>query len=153
MQLLITLVEKQINALAPLITQNEIFIDDLNKNYDRKVKSKSIETLKMFFFTKSSLYYNKNYINNLYLHSGNMLLVIYNNLLNKLSPNFRYTWNFLTRPECKVCNMRHTLGYINILQYLHPKGTLFGRNFCRTLKKLKFLYLLGADTETTYTNL
>ncbi len=87
MQLLITLVEKQINALAPLITQNEIFIDDLNKNYDRKVKSKSIETLKMFFFTKSSLYYNKNYINNLYLHSGNMLLVIYNNLLNKLSPN------------------------------------------------------------------
>ena len=53
----------------------------------------------------------------------------------KLSRNFCYTWNFLTRPECKVCNMRHTLVYINILQYLHPKGTLFGRNFCRTLKK------------------
>ena len=53
----------------------------------------------------------------------------------KLSRNCCYTWNILIRPECKVCNMRHTLGYINISQYLHPKGTLFGRNFCRTLKK------------------
>jgi len=31
--------------------------------------------------------------------------------------------------------MRHTLGYINIFEYLHPQGTFLCRNFCNTLKK------------------
>ena len=76
----------------------------------------------------------------------------------KLSCNFCYNWNFLTRPECKVCNMRHTLGYINIFEYLHPEGTFLCRNFCNTLKifyekKNQILCLLGADTETIYMEL
>ncbi len=76
----------------------------------------------------------------------------------KLSRNFCYTWNFLTRPECKVCTRKHTLGYINLVQYLHPKGTLLCRNFCHRLKKvlckkMKILHLFGAYTETTSTKL
>ena len=53
----------------------------------------------------------------------------------KLSRNFCYTQNFLTRLLGKMCNMRHTLGYINIFEYLHPQGTFLCRNFCNTLKK------------------
>ena len=62
---------------------------------------------------------------------------------NKLSRNFCYTQNFLTRLLRKMCIMRHTLGYINIFEYLHPKGTFLRRNFCNTFKnfyekKIKF---------------
>ena len=77
---------------------------------------------------------------------------------NKLSRNFCYTQNFLTRPECKVCSMRHTQGQRNIFEYLHPQGTFLCRNFCNTLKifyekKNQILCLLGADTETIYMEL
>ena len=76
----------------------------------------------------------------------------------KLSRNFCYTQNFLTRLLGKISIKMHTLAYINFVEYLHPKGTFLCRNFCNTLKnsyeeKNQILCLLGADTETIYMEL
>ena len=70
---------------------------------------------------------------------------------------FCCTLNFLTRAECKISTRRNILEYINLVQYLHTKGTFLCRNFYHTLKKFikknQILYLLGEDTETTYIEL
>ena len=123
-----------IDILKPVVTEGKEYTKTLKAIYNNKIKSNALERLKLFFFNKSAMYYNKYYFNNLYNHSINIVTTIYNNLKYKTPSNYMdYIFGIvlllLLRGSLYYLSIKLIMKYLfkNTLQFkLHQAFKVYG---------------------------